>query len=327
MKLRMILLAGLSLFLVSCSTTVEKEDTVIERAKWEDLDAWNLEEINADLEEGELTTDIGIYFPSNLDPDYNKVTLEKMMESFLAAKEIYKPTGVQLNLKFVRTGAIDPSYLAIQANEIPQVPATEYANTYINMKRNPSRLTEKAKNAFSHIIEPDEANDRTIYLIVLQDVFYPFLTVAEGRNWTINSVRTGGLSFPTYMYSENIPAEHRGVISISNLQRGDRSRRTIAHELGHKLMNVSHEYKETHPGHEVYADGGLMLYGDGEDIPSGEAGRWHLERLLMSPFLYRIENGDKVWNDDYLEGGHYYDPLYGDKVIQFKGTPPIDPNW
>ena len=91
--------------------------------------------------------------------------------------------------------------------------------------------------------------------------------------------------------------------------------------------NVSHEYKETHPGHEVYADGGLMLYGDGEDIPSGEEGRWHLERLLISPFLYRMENGVKVWNGDYKEGGHYYDPLYGDYVIHFKGTPPIDPNW
>ncbi len=71
-----------------------------------------------------------------------------------------------------------------------------------------------------------------------------------------------------------------------------------------------------------------MLYGNGEDIPSGAEGRWHLERLLMSPFIYRsTKQGDKVWNDDYLEGGHYYDPLYGNKVVRFAGTPPIDPNW
>lgn len=92
-------------------------------------------------------------------------------------------------------------------------------------------------------------------------------------------------------------------------------------------MNVSHEYKDTYPGHEVYADGGLMLYGDGEDISSGVEGRWHLERLLLSPFLYKMENGKKVWNPDYEEGGHYYDPIYGEKVVRFKGIPPIDPNW
>lgn len=328
MKIRFFLFPMILLALHSCySPNTTKVENEIQPVQWLTVNAVDLRAINSDLSEDQPTVDIGIYMPSNLDPDFNKVTLDKMMESYLAAKEIYKPTGVQLNLKFVKTGEINPSYLAIQANEIPQVPATEYANTYVNMKRNPSQLTEKAKKAFQSMIEPEDHNDRTIYLIVLQDVFYPFLEVSEGRNWTVKSVRTGGLSFPTYSYVNNLPKEHRGVITISNLQRGDRSRRTIAHELGHKLMNVSHEYKETHPGHEVYADGGLMLYGNGEDIPSGAEGRWHLERLLLSPFLYKMENDEKVWNPDYQEGGHYYDPIYGDKAVQFKGVPPIDPNW
>ena len=30
-----------------------------------------------------------------------------------------------------------------------------------------------------------------------------------------------------------------------------------------------------------------MIYGQGEEIPSGEKGRWHLERLLLSPFIYK----------------------------------------
>ena len=93
-------------------------------------------------------------------------------------------------------------------------------------------------------------------------------------------------------------------------------------------MNVSHEYKETSPAHEVFADGGLMLYGSGEDIPSGAEGRWHRERLLMSPYLYRVgPDGRKTWNPDYKDGGHYYDPLYGDKVVRFPGQPSMDPNW
>jgi len=43
-----------------------------------------------------------------------------------------------------------------------------------------------------------------------------------------------------------------------------------------------------------------------------------LERLLLSPFVYRTdESGSKKWNMDYEEGGHYYDPIYGDKVVEF----------
>tara|TARA_R110002051_G_scaffold189070_2_gene258443 strand:- start:41213 stop:41494 length:282 start_codon:yes stop_codon:yes gene_type:complete len=93
-------------------------------------------------------------------------------------------------------------------------------------------------------------------------------------------------------------------------------------------MNVSHEYKATDPAHEIYDEGGLMLYGSGEDIPSGREGRWHLERLLMSPFVYRRDaEGKKVWNEDYKEGGHYYDPLYGEKVVDFPGVSGMDPDW
>lgn len=320
----------LSALFYACGSQPEKtgaENPMTELVEWHQVNTVDVVAINSDIEEDKQTVDIGIYFPSNHDPDFDKVSLESVMESFLAAKEIYKPTGVQLNLLFVKTGEIDPSYLAIQANEIPGVPATEYANTYVNMRRNPSQLTDQARAAFESIVEPAQDNSKTVYLVVLQDVFFPFLEVSEGRNWTVKSVRTGGLSFPTYSYVDQIPAPYRGVITLSNLSRGDRSRRTVAHELGHKLMNVSHEYKETHPGHEVYADGGLMLYGDGEDIPSGPEGRWHLERLMISPFLYRMEDGKKVFNPDYKEGGHYYDPIYKEKVVHFKGTPPIDPNW
>ena len=144
----------------------------------------------------------------------------------------------------------------------------------------------------------------------------------------IKTVRTGGLSFPTYSYLNNIPDEHRGVITITNLSRPDRLRRTIAHEIGHKAMNVSHEYLDMNPEHEIYAEGGLMIYGKGEDIPSGREGRWHLERLLMSPFVYTQDsNGRKTWNQDYKENGHYYDPIYGSFIVNFKGTNVIDENW
>lgn len=292
------------------------------------VDSLDITAFNIDIVPGKMTMDVGIYFPSNFDPSFNKVTLKRMLESVAAAKEIYEPTGVQINLLWVKTGKVNPNYFSIQANDVPGIPQTEYVNMYEHMKRHPAELTDLAREALSSIVEPSEDNQRTIYLIALQDVFYPFLEVSEGRNWMMKTVRTGGLSFPTYSYCGTLPDQLRGVITITNLTRADRYRRTIAHEIGHKAMNVSHEYKSTNPGHEIFAEGGLMLYGNGEDIPSGEDGRWHLERLLVSPFLYRLnEDGSKTWNEDYQESGHYYDPLYGDKVIQFPGRSEIGEDW
>ena len=321
----------LILVVISCvdSTTSEQKSPIANsQTVWTAVDTIDISQVNGNLESGKWTMDVGIYFPSNLDPKFDKVTLPSVMESFRAAKEIYAPTGVQLNLLWVKTGKVNPEYFSIQANEVPGIPQTEYVNMYEHAKRHPARLTEHAKEAFESIVEPAPGDHRTIYLVVLQDVFYPFLEVSEGRNWTMRTVRTGGLSFPSYSYLNTIEKRYRGVITLTNLKREDRLRGTIAHELGHKVMNVSHEYKSTNPGYEIFADGGLMLYGDGEDIPSGEEGRWHLERLHLSPYLYKENaDGSKIWNPDYEEGGHYYDPIYGEKVIYFDAVPEIDEDW
>ncbi|MFT7033732.1 MAG: hypothetical protein ACJA2S_002240 [Cyclobacteriaceae bacterium] len=310
------------------SITTEPDKLTIDQVVWTPVDTINIENFNKNIVPGKLTMDIGVYFPSNFDSAFNKVSLDRIMESLRAAKEIYEPTNVQINLLWVKSGELNPKYFSIQSNEVPGIPKTEYVNMYEHMERHPAKLTTIAKEAFMSIVEPSDQNSRTIYLIALQDVFYPFLEVSEGRNWTMKTVRTGGLSFPTYSYCNTLPDRFRGVITLTNLARPDRLRGTVAHELGHKVMNVSHEYMSTNPGHEIYAEGGLMLYGDGEDIPSGKQGRWHMERLQLSPFLYRLdENNAKSWNEDYKEGGHYYDPLYNDKVIYFNGKAEIDGDW
>lgn len=299
-----------------------------EKVRWTSVDSFDLKKFNSDVVHGKPTIDVVIYVPSNFDPGFNKVSVSQMVDGVRTAKEIYRPAGVQINLVSVKTGVIDPKFLAIQANEIPRVPNTEYINSYESGRRHPAELTDMALGAFQSMVEVDENSPNTIYLIALQDVVFPFLEISEGRNWTVKMVRTGGLSFPSYSYFNTIPRPYRGVMTITNLSTPGRLRRTIAHEIGHKVMNVSHEYKDTDPAHEVYAEGGLMLYGDGVDIPSGKDGRWHLERLLMSPYVYRLAaDGSKQWNRDYVEYGHYYDPIYEKKVVNFPGAAIMNPNW
>ncbi|MBL0123610.1 MAG: hypothetical protein IPP88_13055 [Betaproteobacteria bacterium] len=329
MKNLFFLLATIVLCSCAQSRTGIEQPTSAENklVAWKVVDTVDVAAFNKDLVVGKPTMDVGVYFPSNLDPAFKKVTLERMLQSVQATKEIYKPAGVQINLLWVKTGEVNPKYLAIQANEVPGVPDTEYVNTYQHMRRHPSELTALARNAFLSMVEPHKDNSRTIYLIALQEVFYPFLDV----RWTQLDHEDGTnrwIIFSDVFLLQHLACGSQGCHYNTNLSRPDRFRRTVAHEIGHKVMNVSHEYKTTNPAHEVFAEGGLMLYGQGEDIPSGKEGRWHLERLHLSPFLYRLKaDGTKIWNEDYKEGGHYYDPLYGDKVIHFDGKAKIDESW
>jgi hypothetical protein len=48
-----------------------------------------------------------------------------------------------------------------------------------------------------------------------------------------------------------------------------------------------------------------MLYGSGREISGGALGRWHRERLSLSPYLYRFSNGTKVWNRGFFKDGYY----------------------
>ncbi len=90
----------------------------------------------------------------------------------------------------------------------------------------------------------------------------------------------------------------------------------MAHELDYKLVNVSHEGLHECPQGSGDDVPGLMGYGESIEIFEGEEGRWHLERLLLSPFLYRIIDGAKVWNAEYEAGGSYDDPIYEGLIME-----------
>ena len=303
--------------LVACSAS--GRDIAAAPVGWKTTRDDLVAEINSDIQPGTPTVDVGIYFPSNLDTAFtDKYPLDTLLKDFVDAKEIFSVADMQLNLLWIKTGDIDPRYLEIQANTLEgTTPSGLYANMYVDSLRQDSGLTQEARDAFESIIEVDENNHRTVYLVTLQSVFMSFYEPLDERTWAPRTIATGGLSFPGYSYPD-IPKRWRGVITVNKTYE---VRSVVAHELGHKLMNVSHEYRDVDPQHEVRAEGGLMLYGAGTDIPSGAEGRWHKERLHLSPFVYiESDDGERTWNADYVENGHYYDPIYGDNVVEF-GVP------
>ena len=266
---------------------------------------------NSDLVAGDPTVDVGIYLPETDDERYTtRVPLDTLMARFEYARDIFGEVGVQLNMLWIKKYVVpDTAWLTIQSNRMQGEPGEAASeNLYERMRVQRSTLTEEAERVFDAIIEPDERNDRTVYVVGLRDVFMSFYEQNEDGEWVLETIPTNALSFPTYSLEDRIPRRLRGVISIQNAFI---SRKVIAHELGHKLMNVSHEYRDLDPQNEIDAEGGLMVYGEGIDIPSGEAGRWHLERLMRSPFIYRLdEDGERVYNPDYAGTGDYFDAIY-----------------
>ena len=306
--------AGTSSTAAFTSEPVEQSDV-----QWSLVDSVDVEAINSDLEIGKPTVDIGLYYPSNLHPDaVEKLPLSGLVEEFLNAKKVFEPTGVQFKLLWIKTGQVDPQHLAITAsNWETDLPSGGYGNMYVQSAIHPTEMSDGAVAAFETIIEPAPENSRTVYLVAMQNVYMPYYEDLDGgRNWAPKVVNTSGLSFPSYTYADTIPDRIRGVITLT--KHDATNKLTIAHELGHKLMNVSHEYRDVSPQHEIRSDDGLMLYGSGTQIPSGQEGRWHQERLLLSPYIYRADAaGERVWNADFQAGGVYYDPIYGDYAVQF----------
>ena len=292
---------------------VTSSRTVVHRA----LESISPDTINRDLKAAVPTVDVAIYLGETDGKPHGYVASpHELTESFERAKEIFAKAGVQLRLVWVKRAIVPSSWLAVQANDVTGFPSPPEINTYVGFRSARWKLTTEAKNAFEGIIERHAENHRTIYLLYMKQVRMAYYDRTSKDRPQIKSIPTGGLSLPAYLFETRIPRRIRGVITLC--RQSGKGGRTIAHELGHKLINVSHEHRKIGPQFEVRGEGGLMIYGRGTEIPSGKAGRWHKERLHLSPFVYWTkEDGTRQWNADYCESGHYYDPLYADKVIRF----------
>lgn len=290
---------------------------------WRLVSSVDLDALNDDIEPEEKTVDVAIYYPSNLDPAHgSKVDLDLLVKGFAEAKTIFSDAGVQLKLVWVKTGHLDASLLVINSTTSgSESPTARYVNMYVEAERRPAVISREAETAFETMVGQVPDGSQIVHIVVLQDVFISFHEQLDSRTWQLKTKATGGLSFPSYMYGATMPRHLRGVITISDLTKNDDSWKTIAHEIGHKLLNVSHEYRDTSPQHEVWADGGLMLYGSGTEILAGREGRFHQERLHVSPFIYRVaQDGTREWNADYEGDGFYYDAIYDGISIDF-GAP------
>lgn len=299
---------------IACTAALMLTSLPALSSQWQESAKEKVASINSDIRRGAPTVDVGMYYPSNGDPAFRGQLDEvEMLAQFKKAKETFLAAGVQMNLLWLKTGSVDQRHFAILANDPGSVmPDSNFVSMYENGRRNPTQPTQAAIDAFEAIVEPHPDNDRTIYVLAMPRVFMSFAEQVDERTWTVKTIRTGGLSFPSYNYS-GIPRRIRGVVTVS---REDDNKKVIAHEIGHKILNVSHEHGDVPPQHEVRSDEGLMVYGIGTQIGSGEAGRWHRERLHLSPFVYRVSaSGEREWNPDYKEGGHYFDPIYGNYVV------------
>ena len=108
-----------------------------------------------------------------------------------------------------------------------------------------------------------KSTSNILHLISLSTVPIPFYEW-DGSEWQLMEVPTGGLSHPLYIYEDRIPDRIRGVITLSfEYDRFMPRTRVVAHEIGHKLINVSHEGRTVCPSFEATGPE-LMLYYDGE---------------------------------------------------------------
>ncbi len=290
-------------------------------AGWEDqvvvLETYDVSAFNAALVDGMPTIDVAFYVTEG-----GPITWLSLKTSIERAQRIFAVPGVQLRISSALRIQVPREWQRLDADEanVPTTPSYLETDLYAHIDELETRLTKRNEAIFEAIVAhyPEQANGvtaaNTIHVLT---VFEAPIAIYEwtGSAWTRSVQPTGGLSFPPYFYADRIPMDVRGIITLSSgLSRPTADTKTLAHEIGHKVIDVSHEGVGVCP--TVEATGAdLMLYGPGERIPSGAEGRWQVERLLLSPFIYRLEGGIARFATVYQDGGVYDDRLYGNYVV------------
>lgn len=239
--------------------------------------------------------DLKIYVPKSL-----KIDESALQSEIKNAQRIFLAAGIRLNFGPLTPVDITIADLSMTGHGPEKRSKAGEKNFYKKLEQEKHTLSDQALKVFSSLVKDENTADRTIHIILLKELNSIFYVGQKKKSFA-----TGAQSFPPYLLQDRIPRKLRGVISLQEF-----TGRNLAHELGHKLINVSHEWRHIGPQMEIVAEGGLMLYGQGEEIPKGLTGRWHYERLHLSPFIYQLQKGKKVWNPDYENNGTYNDAIY-----------------
>ena len=268
---------------------------------------YDISGMNDTIRDNVLTADVVLFHSDQLAMTWNTLKAE-----FLRADNAFRTVGVQLNLKKAVNVTFPDEWNNQLAYNLLAVPDSginpAFYDMYNTTKPTP---TDTIKMAIEDFIIDEKNKSRTIFVLPLKGVSIIFAQKNTDGTWKIsNPVATGALSFPSYILHDRIQNDYRGVITMEQ-SRGV----TLAHELGHKLINVSHEGLSISPAFSGSSIPGLMGYGGSTTIYGGLSGRWHQERLLLSPFLYKMNSGTKTYNPDYDGNGSYNDGIYGSYVM------------
>jgi len=274
------------------------------------LEEHDVSALNADLDPTLPTADVAFYLTEG-----GRIEWDSMVGGIERAREVFAEVGVQLRVVYAVELDVPEDWQKLDASllsEPTSPPEQRESDLYAHLQEEAAVLTERNEAIFDALVAhfPEQRleldPERVVHVLDLRSVPLSYYEHVDGE-WVLDTVGTGGLSFPPYMHGDRIPMHLRGVITMSGPG-------PLAHELGHKLINVSHEGVGACPSFEAYGED-LMLYGSGSRIPSGHEGRWQAERLHLSPFLHTERDGVTVYNDEFVEGGHYADPIYGSYVI------------
>lgn len=236
---------------------------------------------------------------------------KSLKKSFDKTNKLFTKYGVGLNLVEAIEVRLPMGARGILSNDVVGV-LKENEDFYRVIEAKKYTIHPRAKKIYTGILNNLPPNKNMIYLMVFESVSMKLLIKNEEGEVVTKNYPTGAFSNPPYMFGDRIPKEMRGIIGLGP----KRDYITMAHELGHKLINVSHEGKDKCPAFSGRNIPGLLGYGGETGIFSGEEGRFHLERLHLSPFIYKVEDGQKVHNPDYEAGGSYFDPIYGANMFE-----------
>lgn len=270
---------------------------------------YDLSLINRPLIEGALTFDIAIIHAPQIPLSWTDI-----QQNLRVAQDVFGTHGIQLNVTQAIQVDFPNDWNGISIRAFKRSPIGELA-FYDSLDFTQSYLPPQAERIFSSFADLVRSPENTIVVVSIADLLISWYEKGDNEHWREVSSKTSAISFPPYIYADRIPLHLRGLISFSSTRPPFK---TLAHELGHKLINVSHEACDHGPRGDGKTIPGLMGYGDSLELFGGSSGRWHKERLLLSPFLYRKQGKHKIWNKPYQAGGIYSDPIYGEFIVNPK---------